>query len=100
MRRFRRMTYLSAVRAQVRIVLPELSDAFISAPDWSASRTAAAEPSEAACSKAKFSKERCTRLMASRQSLSEGELRCWSSRRLEVSGINGEEVGRIFCGVG
>lgn len=63
-----RMAYLSAVRAQVRMVLPELSDALMSAPDLSASRTAAAEPSEAACSKAKFSKERCTRLMAGRQS--------------------------------
>lgn len=68
MQRVRRVTYLSAVRAQVRTVLPELSDAFMSAPDWRASRTAAAEPSEAACSKAKFSKERCTRLMVSRQS--------------------------------
>ena len=68
----KRWTYLSAVRAHVRTVRPEVSVALMSAPAWRASWTAEALPSEAAWRRAKFSKERCGRLIAGRRRIREG----------------------------
>jgi hypothetical protein len=59
--------YLSAVSAHVRTVRPEVSEALMSAPASRASWTAEALPSDAAWRRAKFSKERCGRLIAGRQ---------------------------------
>lgn len=60
-------TYLSAVSAHVSTVRPEVSEALMSAPASRASWRAEALPSDAAWRRAKFSKERCGRLIAGRQ---------------------------------